>query len=55
MILISLPTPSDLRQVARWHIHQAKIKQRKKLPDEAKRHFRIADELRQKANKVEPA
>jgi hypothetical protein len=52
-MLISLPTAADLRQVARWHDNQAKIKQRKKLPVEAKRHLRMADELRLKAKNME--
>jgi hypothetical protein len=53
MQLISLPGPSDLRQVARWHDEQAVRKKRGKLKHEAARHVRVAEELRAKASKTE--
>ena len=55
MTLISLPNAADLRQVARWHDTQAKIKKRRKLLNEAKRHAWMANDLRAKANKMEQA
>jgi hypothetical protein len=51
-MLISLPTPKDLLQVAAWHDNQARLKSKrkgKKLDRDIARHKRIAEELRDKA------
>jgi hypothetical protein len=68
-MLIALPTAGDKRQVARWHDQQAALKSRRtksltkklevfaaaELARDVKRHQRVANQLRQEANKMEKA